>query len=43
MTNNKFREHLDALHLIKNLRFLKQIGHRTKIQFFEPKQRVFLD
>ena len=43
ITNNKVKEHLDTLHLIKNLRYLKQIGQFSKIPFFEPKQKVNLD
>ena len=41
-TQNKVKEHLDALSLIKNMRYLAQIGQITKTPFFEPKQKMFL-
>ena len=37
ITKMKVKENLDALQLMKSLRYLNQVGQKSKTPFFEPK------
>jgi hypothetical protein len=43
VTINKIKEHLDALQIIKNFRYLKHIGEKADGPLYEPKQVVSLE
>ena len=43
ITINKVNEYLDALNIIKSIRYLEHVGDKTHTPFYEPKQFVSLN